>query len=111
MACSIGRLNNQQIKPRANMFLLRKTVLLSKPKPSRLLCVSVDSGAGISCMVSEIFNSSNGFSVLKPAFSKPDLSKVSASKMITPPFFMNLAFTFKAAGFITTNTSGSSPGV
>ena len=93
------------------MFLLRNTVLLSNPKPSRLLCVNVESGAGISCIESEIPNSSNGLSVLNPAFSKSDFSNESVSKIMIPPFTTLLAFTFNAAGFIAINTSASSPGV
>ncbi len=65
----MGRLNSQQISPKANMFLLRRMDLLSNPESFRLSLVSSDKATGISCMVSDKSSSSNGLSVVNPAFS------------------------------------------
>ncbi len=110
-ACSNGRLNSQQMRPSANIFLQRSTDLLSMPNSLRLSRVSCDSATGTNCTDSGRCSSVNGLSVANPAFSKSLAANESVSKSSTPSGFSTLAFTLSAAGFIATSTSAWSPGV
>ena len=108
-ACSRGRPNSQQIRPRANMFLHRSMALLSSSVPARELFTIEVIATGTSCWVMP--NSLKGSSVLNAAFSRSLFSNESVSKRMTPFDLTYFTFVFRAAGFMATNTSALSPGV
>ena len=110
MASSRGRSNNQQTRPRANIFFERSADLLSKPNSAKPSFTIVEIGAATTCTLFRP-SSLNGSSVVYKALSRSLFLNESVS-IITIAFgLIFFTFTFRAAGFIATKTSALSPGV
>ena len=87
-----------------NIFLHLSTALLSIPLSLRLSMVRVVMGA-TSRVLSSTPSSSKGFSVLNPAFERPEASKASSSTRIIACLLHHFALALRAAGFIATRRS------
>src|SRR3954453_7356270 len=106
---SVGRWYIQLSRPRVNMFLLRSASFLPRPESASASVVIEVSGTLTSCHLSSE-PSSRGFCAY-PTLARFRGVNSSESAISRPPPGRSEMLAFSAAGFITTRTSGASPGV
>ena len=106
---SRGRSNIHSASPSVHMFLQRRASLLPRPKGLTASIVSALMSNASRSYFARLPSSSGLASYF--ALSRLRLVNSPVSAMISPPGFSAARFTFSAAGFIATRTSGASPAV
>src|SRR3954447_19784178 len=106
---SVGRWYIQLSRPRVNMFLLRSASFLPRPESASASVVIEVSGTLTSCHLSSEPSSSGLLAYPTLVRFRSENSSESMISRLPPGRSPRLAF--RAAGFMTTRTSGASPGV